>query len=352
MASRYWVSPISDTWNNTAGLKWSATSGGVGGQAVPTSSDDVFFDSGSGTNTVTVNNSQPTANSIDFTGYTGTFSNQSGEVHLSGTGGLKMVAGMTYSTDGFDQYDIAGSGTQNITFGGKTIAFLVFSGTGTTAFQDAASFGALILQNGTVDFNGQTVAITGAGIDASTIVSAATLTFGSSVITFSGSTSGIILDVSGGVNLTFNTNTSQIIDTGSGTRTYNLGGKTHNNIKFKGNATYRMTGASTPTITTLTLDSSVQGFTFRITAGMTITTTTFSATGSSGKVITINCITAASQGHFSKSSGTVNCDYLSLKDNDATGGATWNAGANSTQISNVTGWNFPVTVNSNMFLVF
>ncbi len=42
MANRYWVGASGD-WTNTA--RWSTTSGGAGGSAVPTSADDVFLDS-------------------------------------------------------------------------------------------------------------------------------------------------------------------------------------------------------------------------------------------------------------------------------------------------------------------
>ena len=42
-ANRYWVGGT-DSWDATPGLKWSTISGGTGGAAVPTSTDDVFFD--------------------------------------------------------------------------------------------------------------------------------------------------------------------------------------------------------------------------------------------------------------------------------------------------------------------
>lgn len=44
MADRYWVGG-SGTWGDTA--KWAATSGGAGGETVPTSADDVYFDANS-----------------------------------------------------------------------------------------------------------------------------------------------------------------------------------------------------------------------------------------------------------------------------------------------------------------
>ena len=43
MADRYWVGGTA-AWDGTAGTKWALTSGGAGGQAIPTSADDVFFD--------------------------------------------------------------------------------------------------------------------------------------------------------------------------------------------------------------------------------------------------------------------------------------------------------------------
>jgi hypothetical protein len=43
MALRYWVGGT-NTWNATVGTKWALTSGGVGGQAAPVATDDVFFD--------------------------------------------------------------------------------------------------------------------------------------------------------------------------------------------------------------------------------------------------------------------------------------------------------------------
>lgn len=52
MAARYWILGAGN-WNDP--LHWSATSGGVGGASVPTMDDDVYFDSNSGTGTVTVN---------------------------------------------------------------------------------------------------------------------------------------------------------------------------------------------------------------------------------------------------------------------------------------------------------
>jgi len=66
---------------------------------------------------------------------------------------------------------------------------------------------------------------------------------------------------------------------------------------------------------------------------------------------------SAGQATLSKSSGTVSVDYLSIQDSNATGGATWTAGANSVDAGNNTGWIFtappaPSTNTGNFFLFF
>jgi hypothetical protein len=53
MANRFWVGGTAN-WDITAGSKWSTVSGGSGGSAVPTTSDDVFFDANSGASVVTI----------------------------------------------------------------------------------------------------------------------------------------------------------------------------------------------------------------------------------------------------------------------------------------------------------
>lgn len=67
--SRYWVGGAGD-WNDPN--HWSATSGGTGGACIPTVSDNVYFDAGSGftavSKTVTVNNGNAYCRNLDWTG--------------------------------------------------------------------------------------------------------------------------------------------------------------------------------------------------------------------------------------------------------------------------------------------
>ena len=93
------------------------------------------------------------------------------------------------------------------------------------------------------------------------------------------------------------------------------------------------------------------------TAGTTqyISTTTFFS-GSSGALVTLTSTTPTSAFTVSKASGTINSDYLDITDSIATGGATWNAGANSVDTARNTGWIFaggaPAYVVGGQFMAF
>jgi hypothetical protein len=75
-------------------------------------------------------------------------------------------------------------------------------------------------------------------------------------------------------------------------------------------------------------------------SGTTQTFENFSLAGIPGSLQTINTSTAGSAVTLSKASGIVYGGYLSIRDSNATGGATWYAGVTSTNVSNNTGWIF------------
>ena len=96
--------------------------------------------------------------------------------------------------------------------------------------------------------------------------------------------------------------------------------------------------------------NSVQPATVRFTAGTTTTFNNFNLRGTAGNLITISSATAATH-TLSKASGTVSCDYLSITNSIATGGASWYAGANSTNVSGNTGWIFTAPPSGNQTLL-
>ena len=92
------------------------------------------------------------------------------------------------------------------------------------------------------------------------------------------------------------------------------------------------------------------------TNGTTQTLGNFTLSGTDGNLVTINSTTPGSAFTLSKASGTVNAQYLSVKDSIATGGATWNANY-STNAGNNSGWIFgdsppPVVTYKGNFFVF
>jgi len=123
MADRYWVGGTA-FWDGSAGTKWSTTSGGSGGAAVPTSFDDVFFTDLS-TGTCTIDAGTTGAKSINFTGFTGTLA---GSNPISVSGSVTLVAGMTFNYTG----TISILATGSIITAGKSLGGLTVNGVSIT----------------------------------------------------------------------------------------------------------------------------------------------------------------------------------------------------------------------------
>lgn len=100
---------------------------------------------------------------------------------------------------------------------------------------------------------------------------------------------------------------------------------------------------SSPGAVTVDTMSFVPGAKFYVSSSPTITVQNFFAVGTAGNLINLNMI-GGSYLNLTKTSGTVSCDYISLKNSTASGGAVWNAGANSVDGGGNVGWLFaPVT---------
>lgn len=181
MANRYWVGGT-NTWNSTVGTKWALTSGGAGGQAIPTSADDVFFDAASGAVTCTISTGNTGAKSITCTGFTGTLA---GTASLSVSGSVTLVAGMGYTYTGL--LSIFATGT--LTTAGKTLAALTLSTSGgTVSLGSALTLAAtniLTLSGGAFNLNGFSCS---AGQFSSTTTNFRSIAFGSQNISLTSTT--------------------------------------------------------------------------------------------------------------------------------------------------------------------
>jgi hypothetical protein len=179
MADRYWVGGTA-AWDGTAGTKWALTSGGTGGQAVPTSADDVFF-SNLSTGTCTISAGNTGAKSINCTGFTGTLAGSTG---ISVSGSVTLATGMTYTYTG--TLTIIGTGT--LTTASKTLGPVTVNGAGiTVSLGDALTMGAtrtFTFTNGTLNLANF---ILSTGLFSSNVSNTRVIQFGTGNITITGS---------------------------------------------------------------------------------------------------------------------------------------------------------------------
>ena len=208
MANRFWVGGTAN-WDGTAGTKWAASSGGAGGETVPTSADDVFFDGASGAVTCTLASGNTGSKALNFTGFTGTFT---GSLNFQIFGSLTINSGMTYTHTGTMNFNA----TATITTAGKTLGPVTIGGSGITVdLADAlTSSGAITLTQGT--FTTNDYAVTAASLSSSNSNTRA-INLGSSTVTLSGANAITFTTAS---NLTFNAGTSSIVLTGTTSRIF------------------------------------------------------------------------------------------------------------------------------------
>jgi len=254
---------------------------------------------------------------------------------------LTLSSGGTYTS-----LTVTMVGTGTITNNGKTIAAFGVNSAGTATLSAALTMsGALTLTQGTLacsvyNLQSDTFASTGTATRSMTGSGTYTIT-GSGATAFSNaSATGITMS---GFTISMTNASAKTFAGGGGTYpTLNQGGA--GALTISGNNSFAdLTATTLPSTITFTIST-------------TQTFTDFTLSGTAGNLVTINSSTASTQATLSKSSGTVSVDYVSIRDSIATGGATWYAGANSTNVSNNTGWIFTAppggAPTGNFFLFF
>lgn len=221
----------------------------------------------------------------------------------------------------------------SITSSGKSIGNTIVNGAGiTVTLADALTLGAgntFTLTLGTFDaanFNVTT------GLFSSSNTNTRVLNMGSGTWTISGS-GATAWDTATATNLTVTPSTSTITMTSASAKTFAGGGKTYYNLNQGGAGALTISGSNTFN----NITNSTQPATVTFTAGTTQTVSNFGLSGTAGNLVTINSTTPGSQATLSKASGQVLANFLSLQDNNATGGAEWYL-KNGVRNSNVSGW--------------
>jgi hypothetical protein len=249
MPDRYWVGGT-DSWNNAAGTKWAATSGGAGGESVPTTDDDVFFDANS-SGTVTIAAGNTGAKSINCTGFTGGIAGSGGGSAITVAGSITLDAGQTYTHTGV--VTITGTGT--LTTAGKVFSAVTVNGSGiTVTLGDALSMAGrtITITQGTFDTAGYNLT---SGILSSSNNNTRAILFNSSTVSLSGNSS---VNFENPSNLTFNAGTSQV-NASAPAANLNGGSQTFHNFSFTSAIVGTRSIAGANTFNELTLNASVGG---------------------------------------------------------------------------------------------
>ena len=323
---------------------WATTSGGTPAvNNFPLPQDTAVFDDTGAATTVSVG-SAVSIGTINMSARTSalTFSM---DAALAVYGNVSYGSGVTLSGTNIMSF-LGRSTTQTLTTAGKTVTHSINATGLSSTFRLGDAFtsnrsspSAIYFSASSVfDTQGYNITLTGAssgiliGLD-----NAKTLTLGSSLISIAG-TSGF--DVNSAVtSLTVTANTATVRLTSASAKPFNGDGFNYNGLTVDQGGAGALTISGVNTLGDISNSYSATGAT-TITFANNQTVSNFTATGAAGNILTINSSATGTQRTLTKTSGTVSVDYLSIRDSNATGGATWLAGNNSTNVANNSGWIF------------
>ena len=357
----YWVGN-GGNWDNPS--RWSLTSGGVGGECIPNSIDNVVFDANSFSTsgqTVSLNTFNALCKDMTWVGVLNnpTFSSTATANNLRINGSLTVSPNMNWNLNADVYFESSTSGN-TITSAGKTFQrSLYFNGVGTWTLVDAMSVSSSIFHvAGHWNTNGQTVTMGTFNSQQSNPLPR-TLTMANSIFNISGYwylyADQFTLNAAGStinfttanrsmsnsyyncgvfalnfhdVNFTANTGTGSLSNSYSSTSCRIL--PVFQSVRFNSNGT--LTGDQS--IDTLVFSP---GGTYSLQNGRTIQIADqILASGNCTGSITIKSSQSGQQALITKASGAVSLTRVNLNDLNFGGGATWTA-SNSFDLGNNSG---------------
>lgn len=135
-----------------------------------------------------------------------------------------------------------------------------------------------------------------------------------------------------------------IANASSSNRTFAGGDSTYSQLTYTiGGSTGVLILSGNNTFGALNFSDTSNARNIRLTSGSTTTITSAAGvnwSGSSGNLTTVDTTTGGSAATVAVSSGTVSVNYVSLRDNTASGNVPFYAGANSVDVSGNTNWTF------------
>ena len=347
--TQYWYTATGGVKNWSTAGNWYLGSGGTGGAGrVPLPQDDVVFNSGSfGAAGTTVN--------VDMTRFcrnmTWTGVTNSPSIIYPATseifGSVTYTSGMGHGNGG--QLNLRGRGSHTITSAGLAVtAIQMFAPGGTYTLQDALTItlggGTMSVSNGTLNTGNFNVTTAARTLFQTSQVAPAVI-LGSSTWTLTSTGNFCWYNNGGASQVQCGTSTIKYTSTSSSTKQFIGGGATYHNVWFApgaGTGTVEVTGSNT---FNQFKDDGSAAHSILFTAGTTQNIADWQVNGSSGALITIGSITAASHTLNKTGGGFNQSNYLSISRSTATPATSWYA-ANSTNGGNNSGWTFGARVNA------
>ena len=345
--TRYWVG----NGGNFSGNQWASSSGGSSGASMPLPQDSAIFDGNSiNLSGQTITMDEPRYPTMDFHAAT-----NNPTLNMPATssiyGSLTLGSGMTFSTTSNAFLNWAHqTGTATLTTNGVVIGtkdLITIGNIGVTCPGATLSLGddltlgdQISALQGTFDANGHNLYLWH-------FITTGTLTrsvkMGSGTWTIAQPSGEIWNVVTTGLTWDAATSTISVRSLSAPTsdRQFKGGGVTYNNLIWHdvvgANFALDITGANT--FNDFKVVSAGTPQTLNLVASATQTMTTLDLNGESDNLLGLISSSSGTAATLSVASGTVICDYCSIQDSTATGGATFYA-SQSTNVSGNTGWTF------------
>ena len=335
--TRYWVGN-GGNWSSTG--EWSATSGGASGASIPLVQDTAVFDANSfssGGQTITIDMARiPT---FDFSGGDST-PNLTVSVACECYGSIDLTGINTFTATA-GAFSFAGRSTHAIRSNGKTfgnnLSIIAFGGSYTLSDVLTGTSSYLFrVYDGTFDANDQNVNF---GKFWSSVTSTRVVTMGNGTWTMNGTGTVWTTDTTTGLTLNAEGSTIKITDTSATGISFYGGGLTYNNIWFAGGTTTKTYTLYSANIFNDFKDDGTAAHII-VFPNVATTVTTFTVSGNVGALISLTRTGGSGTWTLSAATGTIVRDYLSISNSTASGGATFYAGANSTNGGGNSGWIF------------
>jgi hypothetical protein len=309
----------SQTWAGTSGGNWSAN---AWTSRVPLPQDDVVISSAFSASQTITNDMPRVGKSINWTGSSGSPVWSFGSVATTMFGSLTLIAGMSIT------------GVNGMTFAALTDATITSNGIGSSTLNTAVSCrsGATIsladnwaTNNGVGNFQ-----ITAGGFNSNNFTITCNLfqtsgtltrsiTLGTSTINLTGTGAGNQWNIVAVTGLTFSGASSTVVysRTSASTRVFAGGGLTYGTLTYTvagSTGILQITGSNT--FNTINFSDVTNARTLQFTAATTTTVAHWNVFGTSGKLMTVNSITAASQFNL-KNTIDNNSSFCAVQDSNA-----------------------------------